>query len=86
MRDPWSDVLVTSFREVMERLSHVAPRLLAVLTLIAVGWAVAAVARRLVVRICRDAGRGCPLRPLGTDGRLGPRAASGSPRRYWSAG
>jgi hypothetical protein len=53
MREAWSDALVTSFREVMERLSHAVPRLLAVLTLIVVGWAVAAVARRLVVRICR---------------------------------
>ncbi len=53
MREAWSDALVSSFREVMERLSHAAPRLLAVLTLIVVGLAVAAIARRLVVRICR---------------------------------
>jgi hypothetical protein len=53
MREAWSDALVTSFREVMERLSHVAPRLLAMLTLMVLGWAVAAVARRLAVRICR---------------------------------
>jgi hypothetical protein len=53
MHEAWSDALVTSFREVMDRLGHAAPRLLAVLTLIVVGWAVAAVARRLVVRICR---------------------------------
>lgn len=51
MRDAWSDALVTSFREVMERLSHAVPRLLAVLTLIMAGWVVAAVARRLIVRI-----------------------------------
>ena len=53
MREAWSDALITSFREVMARLSHAAPRLLAVLTLVVVGWAVAAVAGRLVVRICR---------------------------------
>jgi len=53
MRDAWGNVLWTSFREVVERLSHMAPRLLAMLTLIALGWAVAAVARRLTVRIFR---------------------------------
>jgi hypothetical protein len=53
MRDGWGNVLWTSFREVVERLSHMAPRLLAMLTLIALGWAVAAVARRLTVRIFR---------------------------------
>lgn len=53
MREAWSDALVTSFREVTARLSHAVPRLLAVLTLIVVGWAVAALARRLIVRICR---------------------------------
>ena len=37
MRDAWSDILVTAFREVVERLSHVAPRLLAMLTLVIVG-------------------------------------------------
>lgn len=53
MHETWSDTLVTSFREVMDRLSHALPRLLAVLTLVVVGWAVAAAARRLVVRVCR---------------------------------
>jgi len=53
MGDAWGNVLWTSFREVVERLSHMAPRLLAMLTLIALGWAVAAVARRLTVRIFR---------------------------------
>jgi len=52
MREAWSDALVTSFREVVERLSHAVPRLLAVLTLIVAGWLVAAIARRLIVRIC----------------------------------
>jgi hypothetical protein len=53
MREAWSDAVVTSFREVMERLSHAVPRLLALLTLIVVGLAAAAVVRRFVVRICR---------------------------------
>jgi len=53
MREAWSDALVTSFREVMNRLSHVAPRVLAMLTLILLGWAVAALASRLAVRLSR---------------------------------
>lgn len=53
MRDAWSDVLVTSFRDVMERLAHVAPRLLAMVVVIVLGWAVAAIARRLTIRVFR---------------------------------
>ncbi len=51
MRKSWTDILVASFQEVVHRLSLVAPRLLAMLTLILVGWIVAAIARRLTVRI-----------------------------------
>jgi hypothetical protein len=53
MGDTWGNVLWTSFREVVERLGHVTPRILAMITLIGLGWAVAAVARRLTVRIFR---------------------------------
>ena len=53
MRDAWSDVLVTSFRDVVERLAHVAPRLLAMVVVIVLGWAVAAIARRLTIRVFR---------------------------------
>ncbi len=53
MPDTWSDVLVTSFRDVAERLAHVAPRLLAMAAVILLGWAVAAIARRLTVRVFR---------------------------------
>ena len=53
MGHAWSDVLVTSFREVMERLAHVAPRLLAMVAVILLGWAAAVVARRLMVRVFR---------------------------------
>jgi hypothetical protein len=55
MRDAWSDVLVTSFRDVLERLAHVAPRLLAMVAVIVLGWVVAAIARRLTVRVFRMA-------------------------------
>ena len=53
MGDAWSDVLVASFRVVVERLAHVTPRLLAMVAVIVIGWAVAAIARRLTVRIFR---------------------------------
>jgi hypothetical protein len=51
MHETWTDILWTSFREVAQRLTVVAPRLLALLTLVLVGWAVAAIARRLTVRL-----------------------------------
>jgi hypothetical protein len=51
MRETWSDILVSAFHEVAQRLSLVVPRLLAMLTLLIVGWIAAALARRLVLRI-----------------------------------
>ena len=54
MRETWADIteiLLTSFREVVRRLALVAPRVLAMLTLVVVGWAVAAFARRLTARV-----------------------------------
>ncbi|HYB43294.1 MAG TPA: hypothetical protein VEL75_16055 [Candidatus Methylomirabilis sp.] len=55
MRHQWADILITSFRDVVDRLVAFAPRLLAVLTLVLAGWVVAAVARRLALRILRVA-------------------------------
>jgi len=55
MREAWTDILMTSLREVAHRLALVAPRLLATVTLILVGWVMAAVARRLTVRILQAA-------------------------------
>jgi hypothetical protein len=55
MRETWTDILLSSFREVVERLAQAAPRLLATVTLVLVGWIVAAVARRLTVRVLRAA-------------------------------
>jgi len=51
MPDAWAGILVTSFREVVSRLASIAPRLLAALTLVLAGWAVAALVRRLTVRL-----------------------------------
>lgn len=55
MRESWTNILLASFREVVPRLALVAPRLLAFLTLVLLGWAVAAVARRLTARLLRAA-------------------------------
>ncbi len=55
MAETWTGILTTSFWEVMNRLAALAPRLLATATLILVGWAVAALARRLTLRILRAA-------------------------------
>ncbi len=55
MREAWTDILMTSLREVAHRLGLVAPRLLATGTLILVGWVMAVVARRLTVRILQAA-------------------------------
>jgi hypothetical protein len=55
MRETWTDILISSVREVMQHLSVAAPRLLALVTLILVGWVVAIVARRLTVRLLRAA-------------------------------
>ena len=55
MQDQWADIVITSFREVAYRLAAFTPRLLAVVTLVLAGWILAAVARRLAVRILRAA-------------------------------
>jgi hypothetical protein len=51
MRDAWAAILVDSFREVAHRLGSVAPRLLAALTLVGLGWLVAVLARRVTARL-----------------------------------
>src|SRR3989304_4555282 len=55
MRETWTDILLSSFREVVQRLALAAPRLVAFVTLILLGWIGAAVARRLTVRILHAA-------------------------------
>jgi len=51
MEKAWTDILVSSFQEVTHRLSLLAPRLLAMLTLVLLGWIAAVIARRIVVRL-----------------------------------
>ena len=55
MHETWTDILFASFQEVMQRLTVVAPRLLALLALVLVGLVVAAVARRLMLRLLHAA-------------------------------
>jgi hypothetical protein len=55
MQDTWADILIKSFREVVERLAKFAPSLLAALTLVLAGWIVAVVVRRLAIRILHAA-------------------------------
>lgn len=47
MRDAWTEILVDSFREVAHRLAAVAPRVLAAVTLVLMGWLAAAIVRGL---------------------------------------
>lgn len=76
MRDSWADILVKSFLEVASRLAGFAPRILAVLTLVLASWIVAAVARRLAIRILLAAdvdGRSARWGIIATLGRTGIR-------------
>lgn len=53
MDETWTDILVSSFREVMHRLALVVPRILAMIILVLLGLLAASVARRMVGRILR---------------------------------
>jgi hypothetical protein len=53
MADTWAEILVGSFREVVQRLAALTPRFLAALTLVLAGLIVAALARSIVVKVFR---------------------------------
>ena len=55
MPQTWTEILAASFRDVVQRLALLAPRFLAMLTLVLLGWILAAVTRRLVGRLFRAA-------------------------------
>jgi hypothetical protein len=55
MPQTWSEILLTMFRDVVERVARLAPRVLAMLTLVLLGWLLAALARRVVGRVLRAA-------------------------------
>lgn len=79
MRETWTDILVGSVREVAQRLSLVAPRVLAALTLVLVGWAAAALGRRLVARVLRAADFDGRCARWGFTTVLGPKRMRWSP-------
>jgi Conserved TM helix len=53
MQQTWMDIVLTAVQDVGRRLAFVGPRLLAALTLVALGWVVALVARRVTTRLLR---------------------------------
>jgi mechanosensitive ion channel-like protein len=78
MHDSWADILINAFQEVATRLAGFAPRVLAVVTLVLAGWIVAAIARRLAIRILRAAdvdGRSARWGIIAALGRTGIRRA-----------
>ena len=75
MHDAWMDILINSFREVAHRLVGIGPRLLAVFTLLLAAWGVAAVARRLTVRVLGAADLDGRCARLGVAATLARRAS-----------
>ncbi len=51
MQQQWSDIVLDAIRDVGHRILFVTPRLLAALTLILLGWIVAALVRRVTIRV-----------------------------------
>ena len=53
MRQEWTEIVIASFRDVLQRLILVTPQILAAVTLVVLGWLVAAAAGRLTTRLLR---------------------------------
>jgi hypothetical protein len=53
MREQWTDILVDSMWQVIDSLARATPRVLAVLTFVALGWALGTLASRLTLRALR---------------------------------
>src|SRR5581483_8439113 len=51
MQQTWMEIILTAVHDVGRRLAYVTPRLLAALTLVAIGWVVAVAVRRLATRL-----------------------------------
>jgi hypothetical protein len=79
MREQWTGILVESFQQVMRQLATVAPRLLAMLTLVLLGWAAAALARRLTVRVLSAVDFDGRCARWGLTGALGRRGMQRAP-------
>jgi hypothetical protein len=71
MQQQWSDIVLDAIRDVGHRLLVVTPRLLAALTLILLGWVVAALVRRVVVRVLAAANFDVRCARWGLTGALG---------------
>jgi Conserved TM helix len=89
MQQEWTDIVVDAMREVGHRILFVMPRLAAALTLILLGWAVAALVRRATTRILAAANLDVRCARWGLTGVLG-RAYRPSPTElvgrlvYWA--
>ena len=90
MPQEWSDIVLDAIRDVAHRILFVTPRLLAALTLILVGWAVAALVRRVAVRILAAAKLDVRCARWGLGGVLGHGTHALSPSElvgrlaYWA--
>jgi hypothetical protein len=90
MQPQWSDIVVDAIRDVAHRILLVTPRLLAALTLILLGWIVAALARRVTVRVLAAADLDVRCARWGLTGVLGRGGHRPSPTEllgrlvYWA--
>jgi hypothetical protein len=79
MPETWAAILLASFRQVAQHLARMTPRVLAMVTLVLAGWAVAAMVRRLVSRALRATRFDARCTRWGLrvpEGRLGGRVAA----------
>jgi Mechanosensitive ion channel, conserved TM helix len=90
MQQQWSDIVLDAMRDVGHRILIVTPRLLAALTLILLGWAVAAVVRRVTIRVLAAADLDVRCARWGLTGVLGRGGHRPSPTEllgrlvYWA--
>src|SRR5262245_33082063 len=90
MQQQWSDIVLDAMRDVGHRLLVATPRLLAVLTLILLGWVVAALVRRITTRVLSAAGLDVRCARWGVTGVIGRGGHRPSPTEllgrlvYWA--
>jgi hypothetical protein len=71
MQQEWSDIVLDAIRDVGHRILFVTPRILAALTLIILGWIVAALVRRITIRVLTAADLDVRCARWGLTGVLG---------------
>src|SRR5215470_2236656 len=71
MQQEWSEIVVDALRDVARRILFVTPRLLAALTLILLAWIVAALVRRVTIRVLTAANLDVRCARWGLGGVLG---------------